>query len=385
MQSKKDPHLRILIVGAGIAGLTLANLLEQQQMTFDIIERMPDWSHPGYSLGIWPLGSRILKGLGLFNEFVKKTTPLEEYFICNNQGKKISYVRIRDLLKDEEMIRMITRKELTTLLLQNIKTKVQMGITVQNLLQKKETVEITFSNKKTKEYDLVVGADGIHSQIREFLFGRQELEDTEWGGFAFWTDPSYLSSTVAKEYWHAGKFLGLYPAKNALLCLVGMPTSKMPEDKKHPSLEFLQKNFSSMGLEAPKIFQKLSDKDTIFFWPFSDLRQTQWLKGRCVLLGDSSSTILPTAGIGTTCAMESAAVLSDELRRVNAKTIPNALDLYFKRRFRRVDKMQRESRFVAKITFIDNKALAALRNFLLKFYPSKNVFKTLLRLLNEPL
>ena len=124
---KKGSQLKILIIGGGMSGLTLANLLEQQGMQFDIIERMEDWTHAGYSLGLWPLGSRILKGLGLFEEFKKITTPLEEYYVFNKKGKKISYVNVREVLEDENMIRMITRKELLNLFLnKNLKNLMRL-------------------------------------------------------------------------------------------------------------------------------------------------------------------------------------------------------------------------------------------------------------------
>ena len=382
---KKGSQLKILIIGGGMSGLTLANLLEQQGMQFDIIERMEDWTHAGYSLGLWPLGSRILKGLGLFEEFRKITTPLEEYYVFNKKGKKISYVNVREVLEDENMIRMITRKELLNLFLNNLNTKVQMGTTAKSIEQNDKKVKVTFSNGEKKEYDLVVGADGIHSQTREFLFGKKEMKSTKWGGWVWWVDPKLMPQNTAKEYWAGGKFMGLYPAKGSLMVIVGMPTKDMEGDKKKPSADFLKKKFSDLGPEAPKIFSKLNNKEKFFYWGFEDLRQTEWYKGRVVLMGDASNAILPTAGVGTTCAMESAAVLADELRRVDANSVEKALELYFKRRFSRVDKMQKESRFVAKLIFVRNKPLAALRNWSMKFYPAKSIFNSLLKLVKKPM
>jgi 2-polyprenyl-6-methoxyphenol hydroxylase-like FAD-dependent oxidoreductase len=94
----------------------------------------------------------------------------------------------------------------------------------------------------------------------------------------------------------------------------------------------------------------------------SDVRAPRWNAGRVALVGDAAAAFLPTAGIGASMALESAAVLADEVSRSDAAHVADALALYARRRRRRVLAAQQQSRWLARLVFVRSRALCALRD-----------------------
>jgi 2-polyprenyl-6-methoxyphenol hydroxylase-like FAD-dependent oxidoreductase len=127
------------------------------------------------------------------------------------------------------------------------------------------------------------------------------------------------------------------------------------------------------------------DDAEMFYWRLSDVRSAEWTRGRVVLLGDAAAGFLPTAGIGASMAMESAAVLADELSRADARTVEQALSLYVKRRRRRVEITQHDSRKLIRVMFIKSAAMARVRDFLTKFYTIEQLASGIAKAFGEPI
>jgi 2-polyprenyl-6-methoxyphenol hydroxylase-like FAD-dependent oxidoreductase len=103
-----------------------------------------------------------------------------------------------------------------------------------------------------------------------------------------------------------------------------------------------------------------------------------------VLLGDSSTAFLPTAGLGASMAMESAAALADELSRTNERLVDNAIRYYIGRRQKRVEAAQSTSRTLGKQMFQRNNFMANFRNSLMRYYGQKQLMKSTEKILNQP-
>jgi 2-polyprenyl-6-methoxyphenol hydroxylase-like FAD-dependent oxidoreductase len=106
-----------------------------------------------------------------------------------------------------------------------------------------------------------------------------------------------------------------------------------------------------------------------------DCRATQWFSKRVVLLGDSSTAFLPTAGIGASMAMNSASVLADELSRTDVEYLALALEKYVIRQKERVEMAQKNSRFLAKLMFQNSLSTSVVRNYLVKMYSLQGLLK----------
>jgi 2-polyprenyl-6-methoxyphenol hydroxylase-like FAD-dependent oxidoreductase len=385
--SSTHRNLRILIVGGGIAGTTLANLLEQQGLVPVLVEKEPTWSCHGYALALWPLGSRVLRGLGLYEAFCDISQRLEWYRIFDQHRRAVHAIHLSAHLSEADMIRMVAREELLLLLANRLRaTEVQFATVPERIEQRGDEVEVTFTSGEHATFDLVVGCDGMHSTVRHAILGAVPATPTHWAGWAWWTQASEVPKDTVCEYWAPGRFFETYSTRDATSVLAAMPIRRMPVSGHPPSHEAVRQAFGQFGGDVLRVLEALSSDDRIYYWDFTDVRCLRWHRGRVVLLGDASSALLPTAGVGASCAMESAAVLADELRRVDAATVEQALPLYFRRRFTRVDRMQRESRLIARLMFMESALLCRIRNWVLRTTPfAESRLKAIERLLGEPL
>ena len=167
--------MRILIVGAGIAGMTLAALLDRRGEHPVVVERSPSSSHAGYMLGLYALGHRVLHGLGLWERFAEESLECESYTACDNHGEPIADWSLEPISGKYGPLLSCTRPRLVELLRSGLgKVEVQFNQTVSSIdASALDEVHVTFSDGRIQSFDLVVGADGIGSSVRRMVFGDQ--------------------------------------------------------------------------------------------------------------------------------------------------------------------------------------------------------------------
>ncbi len=376
----------VLIVGGGIAGLTVASLLSQRNVNYSIIEKSAEYPKDvGYVLSLWPLGSRILHGLNLYDKFVASSQELREYKVCNTQGQLLHSYNMTAFLNKYGGLYGILHSELIDLLRETAGT-VRMSTVLQKITQKDNKVHVVFNDNSEGTYDLVIAADGIHSQVRKLLLGDQFLKYLGWGGWAWWIDPAIMPSNLVTEYWGNAHFFGLYPAKDKLCCFVSVQQdSQIHPDSLDHKLLTIEKEFRDFGGYIPEILDCSKDVKNIYHTGFYDSTSNLWAEDRVVFIGDAGQLILPTAGIGASVAMESAAALADELSRACHKTIPYALQCYIKRHRKRVEMIQTQSRALARLMTTRSAWIATLRNQVMKMYSQRMFFKGFEKVLNDPI
>jgi 2-polyprenyl-6-methoxyphenol hydroxylase-like FAD-dependent oxidoreductase len=262
-----------------------------------------------------------------------------------------------------------------------------MGTTISTLKQRDDLVEVTFADGSTAEFDLVVAADGLHSDTRQMILAKDRYSywETGWGGWVFWADQALAPKDTYTEYWGAGRFLGLYPTKERLGVFVGGPVADVKRVGLTDLVQNLRKQFEGTVYPITTILDRFDPPPDPFFWEFHDCRSDDWRQGRVVLLGDAATGFLPTAGVGASMAMESAAALNDELSRTNAAFVEQALDLYEKRHRKRVEAAQDSSRQLGQMMFIDSLPLAWGRDQLVKFYSIEMLIKSIGTMMDEPI
>lgn len=378
--------MRVLIVGGGIAGLTLGALLKQQGMRPEIVERTQHYGGVGYVLALWPAGADILKGLGLYPALAEVGMPGATFEICGQHGRLLHRSSFAAVEERFGSAYLIERSRLLEILRGGAEgLSLRMGVSVDRLDQRDEEVRVTFSDGTAGTYDLVVGADGLRSRVRELAFGPVRPRYMGLTGWAFWLPPELLPAATAREYWGAGRFVGLYPAPGALCGFVAAPASEGTPDPVERRLDRLRATFAGFGGVVPAALASLDDPARIWHDDFLDLRMPTWHRGRVVLLGDSAHAMLPTAGIGASMAMESAAVLADELTRTDSRYVGRALERFHARRKPRVDKVQRESRLLGKTIEITSPAAVAIRDALMRRAPEATLSRAFSRMLQGPI
>jgi 2-polyprenyl-6-methoxyphenol hydroxylase-like FAD-dependent oxidoreductase len=379
--------MRILVVGAGIGGLTLAGLLGGRGHSLVVVDRRQADADSGYGLALWPHGSRVFHALGTHDAFVAGSELMSEYVAMDGAGQVLTRSPMPESISDYGHLGLIARSDLLDQLRTTLgEVDVRQGASVDSLEQSRERVDVRLDDGTQETFDLVVGADGIHSRVRELLLGRIPDRDTGWGCYVWWGDRGLVDGTVTTERWGAGTFLGTYPCRDRVCVILGAPLDVLRPSGAAGRTDTVAALLRRHGVPVPDFLAGLpADSEPLFLWRMADVRAPSWVVGRVALLGDAAAAFLPTAGIGASMALESAAVLADELSRTDAAYVPNALQLYERRRRRRVEAAQTQSRRLARLMFVRSPHLAALRNRALRHASMEQMTGPLIKQLRAPI
>ena len=281
----------------------------------------------------------------------------------------------------------IMRGELLALLRKRCEdVPLHFGTSVAGFEEAGDMVEVRLSDGSTDNCDLLVGADGIHSAIRRQLAGELPDHETGWGCWVWVVRDTRRPATAVVEHWGAGRFLGLYPVKGGLGVVAAAPTRVMGPGAVGKDGLKVKAHFAALGDGVADVQALLPDDlGTTFWWQLSDVRSASWHRGRVVLLGDAACAFLPTSGVGASIALESAAVLNDELSRTDARFLPGALARYEARRKPRAEAFQDDSRKLASMMMIESVELSSGRDQLMRFYTLDMLAKTIAQSLAKPI
>ena len=380
------PDMKVLIIGGGVAGLTLAGLLQRRGFAPRLVEKAPAFGKVGYVIVIWPSGSRVLKGLGAYEKLLEEGCQFTNYYISNYKGKVIKTYTIDPVAEKYGPIISIYRPELIDTLLASVNPEfIDMNTTVDKIEQGTDTAEVHFSDGSSEQYDLVIGCDGVRSKTREQIFGHIPLTYSGMSGWGFWIDPNLSKPDGIVEYWGKGKFIGVWPTKGRLSVFTSVKMAEKNIDPVDSRIDRIKDCFKEVRGVVPDMLDQLNDPNEIYYDTYNDMQIDGWSKGRVVLVGDSAHAILPNAGAGVSMAMESAAVIAEELCRADSKYIEHALKQYETRRKPRVKKVQNQSRMMGKLVYSNSSILSTARDYFLKVYSNDLVYKYWDSMLKDPI
>jgi 2-polyprenyl-6-methoxyphenol hydroxylase-like FAD-dependent oxidoreductase len=360
---------RILIVGGGIAGLTLAAALRRREIEPTVVEKVPGYGDVGYVIGLWPMGRRVLDRLDLGRRFGELTVPVNNYVIHADGGRRLRRFDFGNRLGDD-VPRVLKRAALLDLLQsydQGI--EVRMACTVVEVEQTDQVVRVRFNDGEAAEYDLVVGADGIRSRLRRLVAGEVPMRSTGLRLWSWWA-PDIDTNVVdaVHEFWGFRRFFAYNPTTGPLGCAAVLPVDGAPTNPAE-----MKTRLAGIAGRVDWILDSLDGVAQLECFDLDDLRMENWVFGRIVLIGDAAATFLPSAAVGASMAMESAQVLADELATVDSAGIPGALLRYVRRRRARVDTIQGWSRTLAPFMVPRTRVGYLMRNAALRVVPKRLV------------
>jgi 2-polyprenyl-6-methoxyphenol hydroxylase-like FAD-dependent oxidoreductase len=337
--------MKVLIVGAGIGGLTLAIFLKEQGHDVQIIEKSKKLTNAGFSIGVWANRRFILKALDLEKELLKKGNFTKRYIVEDSKGKiLVDYDLKKNMPKYWPAEIQIKRDDLYQALFKKVKgIPFRKGVTVQSIVQDKDEAHIVFSDKSKGKYDLIVGADGIHSDIRNQIYGKRHLEDLNLKGYWLWIKRPKLfpKFDCIFEVIAPNQFFGTYShGKDNMCAYFVRPRNDKESISKSMEVGEMDLHFSDILSRFPEISQSLK-KQTVYVENISKVNLERWHKGRVVLIGDAAHGFETFAGIGGAMAMEDAYVLAEEIK--NNGNLKHALKKYESRRKPRVNLAAKET------------------------------------------
>lgn len=372
-----------------MAGLTLAAKLLQQGRTPVVIEQVEQFEDKGYSLGLYPLGSSVLHGLGRYDELLERGEVAETYEVVNGHGERLQDVDLGSIIGEIGPMVLVSRTDLIDILDSAASgADIRMGTTVARLDDSDErVVSVELSDGTAEDFDLLIACDGIHSPTRQTVFGGEpDVFDTEWVLWAWWAPMPDWDRGTNLESWGRGQFFGLYPTTDRVMCCAGLHRDHLAADPADlaGAKAFMQERFADFAGSDARIGTAIEAAERLFPWPMSDSRAQDWSRGRVLLCGDAAVGFMPTAGAGANTAMRSAGSLADELSRVNGATAPLAAEMFEKRCRKIIEKNQHDSRNLAKYIFVENAAVAWGRDQVMKHYPMQKVVSDIVDAMHTP-
>jgi 2-polyprenyl-6-methoxyphenol hydroxylase-like FAD-dependent oxidoreductase len=331
---------RILIVGGGIAGLALARALRQQGLVSEIIERAASWPASGTGLYLPGNGVRALDALGLADKVLARAVCMSQQRILDHAGRQLAKIDVAKLWKPVGPCVGIARGDLHRILLEGTGVRIRLGTTLATLSQENDAVNVAFTDGSTGTYDLVVGADGIRSSIRQLVFGGihpHQLGQVSW---RFLVDHCGAVKTWTAMLGARQAFLLMPVGSNRLYCYADLLTFATHDPTNGDLFQF-RALFTGFAEPVMTILSELESFHSIHFSPIEEIVVDRCVRGRVVLIGDAAHAMSPNMAEGASMALEDALVLSRMLTTEDSPA--EALSAFSERRRARIRWVQQRT------------------------------------------
>jgi 2-polyprenyl-6-methoxyphenol hydroxylase-like FAD-dependent oxidoreductase len=310
----------ILISGLGIGGPALAYWLKAGGFEPTLIERASQLRTGGYVIDFWGLGYDIAEWMGLAVDIRRAGYNVREMRVVDDHGERVAGFGTK-VFHELTGGRYITlgRSDLSRLLFDSVGTvETIFNDEIVDLEERKDSVAVRFQRASDRQFDLVVGADGLHSQVRKLVFGAQHRFETPLGyavaafeaeGYPLRDENAYLM------YQLPGRMLGRFALrqnKTLFLFVFTADNDSLPATLENQK-RFLRAQYGDGKWECSRILDALDVTQEIYFDKVSQIQTPYWSRGRFVLVGDAAFCVSLLAGQGSALAITSAYLLAGEL------------------------------------------------------------------------
>jgi 2-polyprenyl-6-methoxyphenol hydroxylase-like FAD-dependent oxidoreductase len=307
----------VLISGASVAGPSLAFWLNRYGFKTTIVERAPALRPGGYAVDFRGAGMEVLRRMNLIDEIRRHEVRTGKITIVDEDNKKVA--SMPDGFTSGELE--IMRGDLANVLYDATKddTEYIFNDSITDLTQGPHGVDVSFSRTAARRFDLVIGADGLHSNVRSLTFGEEAQFLHEFGLYvAIFTVPDFMNvNGDGLFYGTLGRRVGLFGVRQKKEAKASFYFSSEPLQYDRRDIQqqkrILHEKFAGLGWQVPQMLQYMDSAPDFYFDSISQIRMDTWSRGRVTLVGDAAHCASPMAGLGTTMAMIGAYVLAGEL------------------------------------------------------------------------
>jgi 2-polyprenyl-6-methoxyphenol hydroxylase-like FAD-dependent oxidoreductase len=308
----------ILINGGGIAGPSLACWLTRHGHAVTIAEQARQLRTGGQAVDFRGPALTVLAKMGLLEQVKAGATQMGPLVLVDGRGKEVGRLPAEVISGEVE----IHWGDFTRILYEAVRNDVnyRFGVRVTTLADNGRGVDVTFSDGSTGSYDLVIGADGLHSGTRRLVFGPEERYVTQLGQcFGFFDIENRLRlDHCGMAYIDAGRtaaLQGIDPDKPARASLfLSDPHVAFDYRDTEGNKRLFVERYAGMGWELPTLLDGLAEAPEVYFDSIAQVHLDSYARGRVCLTGDAAWCASPRSGMGTTLALVGSYVLAHEMQ-----------------------------------------------------------------------
>jgi 2-polyprenyl-6-methoxyphenol hydroxylase-like FAD-dependent oxidoreductase len=308
---------KVLISGASVAGPALAYFLHHAGYDVTVVERTPVVRDSGYAVDFRGAAFDVLAEMGILDEVRGHDTKMRGTTLVDDTGAEIGRLPAEAFAGELE----VPKRELTRILHEITADDVRyvFGDAVTALTQHESGVAVEFERGGTGEFDLVCGADGVYSKVRELAFGPHAdvLRHLGLSGVGF-SAANHLAldhSGLLQRAQHTAIYLFSADEEDRLTVSLSFATGSPDLDRRgrDEQEQAVRMAFAGHGWEAPRLLDAMTDADDFYFCSACQVHLERWSRGRVALVGDAGYCAAPTSGMGTSQALIGARELARQL------------------------------------------------------------------------
>lgn len=354
---------RIAIIGGGIAGLTFARCLDDTTYECHIFEKKSSFGEIGAAISVFPNALCVMDAIGLLNPILENSGRIDRVYLKTHKGKILSSSK-----PNYDYPTICThRATLHKILMDGVNAILHTDHEVSSFTHHDDGhVRLDFKNGVSDTFDVVIGADGIHSAARQYVIGDG---DPIFRGYNIWRGvvKTDFDTGYGSETYGFGQRVGIVPIRDGVYgwwatCNEDFMQDDAPEQTKDKLLRL----FGDWHDPIPELIQNTQN---IIKNSLCDRLPTHgWSRGNVVLIGDAAHPTTPNLGQGGCMAMEGAYLLAKSISKYGLTKA--AFDRYEELHFSRAASVVRDSLQLGKIGQISSPIMARLRNLAFKSAPS---------------
>ncbi|MGY2031308.1 FAD-dependent monooxygenase [Nocardia gipuzkoensis] len=314
--------IRVLVAGASIAGPALAHWLRRRGAEVTVVERAPELRPGGQAVDARGVAKEVIRRMGLDAAVRAACTDTAGAYTVDVDGNVLETYRADDNGGDGYISEIeILRGDLSRVLYDDTRDGVEyiFGDRIAELTQDADGVDVAFAGGDRRRFDLVVGADGLHSALRAMVFGPRERFVRHLGlVLAFYSVPNEFElDRWLIDYQEAGRSAGLRPIPDPTraMAMFSFHSGDFEVDYRDVAAQkrLLRERMAGMGWLTPRILTHLDDTPDFYLDQVAQVVMDRWSNGRVGLLGDAAFSSSPMSGAGTGLALVGAYLLAGEL------------------------------------------------------------------------
>jgi 2-polyprenyl-6-methoxyphenol hydroxylase-like FAD-dependent oxidoreductase len=317
---------RVLISGASIAGPALAHWLHRRGAEVTVVEQAPGLRPGGQAVDARGVAKEVIRRMGLDEAVRAVCTDTAGSYTVDADNNILETYRAEDNGGDGYIAEIeVLRGDFSQVLYDDTKDHVEyvFGDRIAELSQDADGVDVTFAGGEQRRFDLVIGADGLHSALRAMVFGPRDQYVRHLGMvLAFYSVPNVFGlDRWVLDYQDAGRSAGLRPLPDASRAMAWLSFRAPEFDIDYRDVEaqkhLLREHMAGLGWKTPQILAHLDDTPDFYLDQVAQVVMDSWSSGRVGLLGDAAYSASPMSGGGTGLALVGSYMLAGELAAAN--------------------------------------------------------------------